>query len=58
MNAVKLLAIVTGIILVVALTLTALNIITWRLFWMIAIAAAIIAYYVLPHLRKREPQSL
>lgn len=54
MNAVKVLAIVTSIILVVALTLTALNVITWRLFWIIALAAAIIAYYVLPALRKKD----
>ena len=54
MDRVKLLAIVTGVILVAALTLTALNAITWRLFWMIAIAAAIIAYYVLPKMRTPE----
>ena len=51
-NAIKMLAIATGIVLVAALTFTALGIITWRLFWVVAIVAAIIAYYVIPKLKK------
>lgn len=51
-NAIKTLAIVVIAILVVSLTLVALGIITWRLFWVVAIVAALIAYYVVPTLRK------
>lgn len=51
-NAIKMLAVVVIAILVISLTLVALGIITWRLFWVVAIAAAIIAYYVIPKLKK------
>ena len=54
MKLVKPLAILTGVVLVGAITLAALGTITWRLFWMVAIAAAIVAYYVLPKMREAE----
>jgi len=54
MEPVKPLAVITGVALIAAITLATLNIITWRLFWMIAIAAALVAYYVIPHLQKRN----
>jgi hypothetical protein len=53
MDAVKLFALAVIVILVASLTLTVLGLMTWRLFWMIAIAAAIIAYYALPKMRPR-----
>jgi hypothetical protein len=52
-TAVKMLAFIVAAALVIALTLAAMGRITWRLFWMIAIATAIIAYYVIPALRKK-----
>jgi hypothetical protein len=55
---VKTLAIVTAVILVGSLTLVALGFMTWKLFWVVAIAAAIIAYYVLPKLRGKKEQEL
>jgi len=48
---IKVLAAIIAVLLVIALTLTALGVISWRLFWVIAILAAIIAYYVIPKLR-------
>ena len=51
---IRILAIMTAIVLVLALTLVALGIMTWRLFWVIAIAAAIIAYYVIPAMKKKK----
>lgn len=55
---VKILAVVTAIILVGSLTLVALGIMSWRFFWVVAIAAAIIAYYGIPKLTgpKKEPE--
>jgi hypothetical protein len=54
----KLIAIVTAIVLVASLTLVALGIMSWRLFWVVAIVAAIIAYYGIPKLKgaKKEPE--
>jgi hypothetical protein len=53
MEPVKPLAILTGVVLIASITLAALGYVTWRLFWMVAIAAALVAYYVIPHLQKR-----
>ncbi len=57
-TAAKIVAIVTALILVASLTLVALGIMSWKLFWIASIAAAIIAYYVLPKLRgeKKAPE--
>ncbi len=55
MNALKILSGVTAASLIAALTLAALGMITWRLFWIIAILAAFIAYYVIPKLKTQEP---
>lgn len=52
-NGIKILAAVVAIVLVVSLTMTALGAMTWRLFWIVAIAAAIMAYYVIPALKKK-----
>jgi hypothetical protein len=49
---IKAFAITIIIILVTSLAFTALRIITWKLFWVIAIIAAIIAYYLIPAMRK------
>ncbi len=54
----KIVAIVTSIILVASMTLVALGLMTWKLFWVVAIAAAIIAYYGLPKLRGKKEQEL
>lgn len=53
-KAAKIIAIITALALVVSLTLVALGIMGWKLFWIVAIAAAIIAYYVLPGLMKEK----
>lgn len=45
-------AALTAIVLVVALTLAAMGTMSWRLFWFVAILAAVIAYYVLPSMNK------
>jgi hypothetical protein len=45
---------IVAVLLVVSLTLTALGVISWRLFWVIAILAAIIAYYAIPKLRGEQ----
>jgi hypothetical protein len=50
-TAAKILAIITALVLVVSLTLVALGMMGWKLFWIVTIAAALIAYYVLPKLR-------
>ncbi|MEM4247428.1 MAG: hypothetical protein QXR48_03260 [Candidatus Woesearchaeota archaeon] len=57
-KAIKTLAILVIAVLVASLTLVALGIMSWRLFWVVAIASAIIAYYVLPKLRgeKKGPE--
>lgn len=47
----KVFSAIIALLLVLALTLTAFGIISWRLFWVIAILAAFIAYYVIPKLR-------
>ena len=47
----KIIALTTAIVLVVSLTLTVMGIMSWRLFWIIAIIAAIISYYM------RKPKS-
>jgi len=48
----KIMAIITAAVLVLSLTLVALGIMSWRLFWVIALLAAVIAYYVIPAKRK------
>jgi hypothetical protein len=50
---IKILAAVVAIVLVVSLTMTALGAMTWRFFWIVAIAAAVMAYYVIPALREK-----
>ncbi len=52
-KAIKALAIIVTVVLVLSLTLLALGVITWRLFWVVAILAAIVAYYVIPKLKER-----
>ena len=47
----KPLALITSIILVVAFTLAAINVIPWLIFWIAAIIAAIIAWLVLPRMK-------
>ncbi len=54
MNKLQILGGSTAVVLVSALTLAALGVMTWRLFWIIAILAAFIAYYVVPHLKTQE----
>lgn len=54
--ATKIIAIITAVVLVVSLTLVALGVLSWRLFWIIAITAAIIAYYGIPAMRKNSIQ--
>jgi len=49
---IKILAMTTGIVLVLSLTLVMLGIMSWQLFWVVAIIAAIIAYQVIPRLQK------
>ena len=56
-TAIKIIAAVVAIVLVVSLTMTALGAMTWRLFWIVAIAAAVMAYYVIPALRKKTEGS-
>ncbi len=53
----KITAAATALILISSLTLVAIGIMSWRLFWSIAIVSAIIAYYVIPKLRgeKKAP---
>jgi 4-hydroxybenzoate polyprenyltransferase len=51
---IKSLAIITAIVLIASLTLVALGIMSWQFFWVIAIIAAIIAYYVIPKLKHRN----
>lgn len=53
MNKIKTLAIITIIILVGSLTTVALGLMTWRFFWVIAIIAAAIAYFVIPSMKKK-----
>jgi 4-hydroxybenzoate polyprenyltransferase len=55
-KAVKALAIATALVLVASLTLVALGIMSWRLFWVVAIAAAIMAYYVIPKLKGEKKE--
>ena len=54
MDALKLFSLIVAVILVVSLTLTAAGIMTWRLFWVIVILAAIIAYYLIPKMRSGD----
>lgn len=49
---IKAIAILVIAVLVASLTLVALGIMSWRLFWIVAIASAIIAYYGIPAMRK------
>lgn len=56
-TAIKIIAAVVAIVLVVSLTMTALGAMTWRLFWIVAIAAAVMAYYVIPALKKKTEGS-
>ncbi len=51
-TAVKAIAIIVGVILIMSLTLVAFRMITWQFFWLIAILAAIIAYYAIPSMQK------
>lgn len=51
-KAAKTLAIATGVILVLSLTLVMMGIMSWRLFWVVVIIAAIIAYQVIPKMQK------
>jgi hypothetical protein len=51
-TAVRPVAAITALVLVVALTLAAMGTLSWRLFWFVAILAAIIAYYVVPSMQK------
>lgn len=55
-KAAKITAIITAIILVASLTLVALSVMSWPLFWIVAIAAAIITYYVLPKLKGEKKE--
>ncbi len=55
-TAAKIVAIVTALILVASLTLVALGIMSWKLFWIASIAAALIAYYLIPAMKKKELQ--
>ena len=54
-NGVRMLALATAIVLVGSLTLTAFGLMTWRLFWVIALLAAGIAYYVIPSMNPAKP---
>lgn len=56
-TAIKIIAAVVAIVLVVSLTMTALGAMTWRFFWIVAIAAAVMAYYVIPALKKKTEGS-
>lgn len=53
-RAIKALAIVVAIVLVLSLTLVAFGVMSWRFFWIVAILAAIIAYYAIPALKKQS----
>ena len=53
---IKILAITTGTVLVLSLTLVMLGIMSWQLFWVVAIIAAIIAYQVIPRLQKPKKE--
>ncbi len=53
-KAIKMLSLTTAIVLVGSLTFVALGIISWRLFWVVAILAAIIAYYIIPKLKNNQ----
>lgn len=44
----KVVAVACCVVLVVNLVLVAFGLMTWQLFWMIIIACAIIAWYVIP----------
>jgi hypothetical protein len=57
-NLVKIIAVVTAIALIGSLTLVAFGIMSWRFFWVVAIASAIIAYYVIPKLSGKKEQEL
>jgi hypothetical protein len=53
MEKIKMFALIVAIALVLSLTLTVLGIMSWRFFWVLAILAAFIAYYVIPWMRKK-----
>ena len=47
-------AAITALVLVVSLTLAALGTLSWRMFWFVAMLAAVVAYYVVPSMNKGE----
>jgi len=53
-TSIKVLAIICAVILILALILVAAGFITWKLFWIIVIITAVMAYVVIPWLRKKS----
>jgi len=53
-TSIKGLAIICTAVLILSLIFVAAGFITWRFFWIIAIITAIMAYIVIPWLRKKS----
>ncbi len=53
-TSIKALAIICTVVLILALIFVAAGFITWKLFWIIVIITAIMAYVVIPWLRKKS----
>jgi len=52
-TSIKVLAIICTVVLILGLIFVAAGFITWKLFWIIVIITAIMAYIVIPWLRKK-----
>lgn len=53
-TSIKALAIICAVVLILTLVLVAAGFITWKLFWIIVIITAVMAYVVIPWLRKKS----